>query len=67
MEETAKAAGFVLLIVMAPRLIRTTFDGLVVGHVIGLGFQVFEDWLYTVQEPPATSAAASSRPCCRRS
>lgn len=48
-EETAKAAGFVLLMVMAPRLIRTAYDGLIVGAFIGLGFQVFEDWLYTVQ------------------
>jgi RsiW-degrading membrane proteinase PrsW (M82 family) len=48
-EESAKAAGFVLLIVMAPRLVRTAFDGLIIGAFIGLGFQVFEDWLYTVQ------------------
>ena len=48
-EESSKAAGFVLLMVMAPRLIRTAYDGLVIGAFIGLGFQVFEDWLYTVQ------------------
>jgi RsiW-degrading membrane proteinase PrsW (M82 family) len=48
-EESAKAAGFVLLLAMAPRLIRTAYDGLIVGAFIGLGFQVFENWLYTVQ------------------
>jgi protease PrsW len=48
-EESAKAMGFVLLVVMAPRLIRSAYDGLVIGAFIGLGFQVLENWLYTVQ------------------
>ena len=42
-EELAKASGIVLLIALAPRLIRTAFDGLIVGAFLGLGFQVFED------------------------
>lgn len=50
-EESSKAAGFVLLMALAPRLIRSAYDGFVVGAFIGLGFQVFEDWVYTVQAP----------------
>ncbi|MPY95060.1 MAG: PrsW family intramembrane metalloprotease [Acidimicrobiia bacterium] len=52
-EESSKAAGFVLLIALAPRLIRSAYDGFVVGAFIGLGFQVFEDWVYTVRAPSA--------------
>jgi len=51
-EETVKAAGFLLLMGLAPRLVRTVNDGLVIGAFIGLGFQVFEDVLY------GTNAAA---------
>jgi protease PrsW len=47
-EELAKASGIVLLIALAPRLIRTAFDGLIVGAFLGLGFQVFEDLIYGV-------------------
>ncbi|MCU0268483.1 MAG: PrsW family intramembrane metalloprotease [Acidimicrobiales bacterium] len=47
-EELAKASGLVLLVLLAPRLIRTAFDGLIVGAFLGLGFQVFEDVIYGV-------------------
>lgn len=47
-EEAAKLCGFVLLMGLAPRLIRTANDGLIVGAFIGLGFAVFEDFLYAV-------------------
>jgi RsiW-degrading membrane proteinase PrsW (M82 family) len=47
-EELAKASGLVLLLLLAPRLIRTAFDGLIVGAFLGLGFQVFEDVIYGV-------------------
>ena len=47
-EELAKASGMVLLVLLAPRLIRTAFDGLIVGAFLGLGFQVFEDIIYGV-------------------
>jgi RsiW-degrading membrane proteinase PrsW (M82 family) len=47
-EELAKASGLVLLVVLAPRLIRTAFDGLIVGAFLGLGFQVFEDMIYGI-------------------
>lgn len=45
-EETAKAAVFVLLLGLAPVVIRTVYDGLIVGALVGLGFQVLEDMLY---------------------
>jgi RsiW-degrading membrane proteinase PrsW (M82 family) len=47
-EELAKASGLVLLLLLAPRLIRTAFDGLLLGAFLGLGFQVFEDVIYGI-------------------
>jgi RsiW-degrading membrane proteinase PrsW (M82 family) len=44
-EEAAKLCGFILLMSLAPRLIRTANDGLIVGAFIGLGFAIFEDFL----------------------
>jgi Predicted membrane protein len=52
-EELAKGAGVLLLATMAPRQVRTAFDGLVLGAFSGLGFQVVEDVQY------AMSSAAS--------
>ncbi|HTU16040.1 MAG TPA: PrsW family intramembrane metalloprotease [Solirubrobacterales bacterium] len=46
-EETAKAGGFILLLGLAPRLIRSPYDGIFIGAFIGLGFQLFEDVLYS--------------------
>lgn len=48
-EETAKALGLVMLIGLAPRLMRSAFDGFVAGAFIGLGFQFAEDVLYVFQ------------------
>jgi RsiW-degrading membrane proteinase PrsW (M82 family) len=47
-EEIAKGIGLVLLICLAPKLIRTAFDGFVLGAFIGLGFQIFEDISYAL-------------------
>ncbi|HTW16628.1 MAG TPA: PrsW family intramembrane metalloprotease [Nocardioides sp.] len=47
-EETSKFAGFLLLMGLSARLVRTVHDGLLLGAFIGLGFQVFEDTLYAV-------------------
>lgn len=47
-EETAKGIGIVVLIALAPRLVRTVTDGLLLGAFIGLGFQTSEDFLYAV-------------------
>ena len=46
MEETAKGAIFLLLMGLAPVVIRTVSDGLIVGAYVGLGFQILEDVLY---------------------
>jgi protease PrsW len=45
-EELAKGAGVLLLLVLAPRFIRSPFDGLILGAFIGLGFQISEDISY---------------------
>lgn len=45
-EETAKGVVFLLLLGLAPIVIRTVYDGLIVGAYVGLGFQVLEDMLY---------------------
>jgi len=45
-EETAKGAGFVLILALAPRLIRSLYDAIFVGAFIGLGFQILEDIQY---------------------
>ena len=45
-EELAKGAGVLLLLVLAPRLIRSPFDGLILGAFVGLGFQISEDISY---------------------
>ncbi|MGB7449872.1 MAG: PrsW family intramembrane metalloprotease [Ornithinimicrobium sp.] len=48
-EEIAKAIGFILLLGVAPLLIRSALDAFIVGAFIGLGFEVVEDVLYVVQ------------------
>ena len=45
-EETAKGAAFLLVMGLAPVVVRTVYDGLIVGAYTGLGFQVIEDMLY---------------------
>jgi protease PrsW len=45
-EELAKGAGVLLLLTLAPRLVRSPFDGLILGAFVGLGFQICEDISY---------------------
>ncbi|MGK5681608.1 PrsW family glutamic-type intramembrane protease [Actinoplanes sp. URMC 104] len=45
-EEWSKGLGLILLIALAPRLVRSAYDGFIIGAFIGLGFQVAEDVLY---------------------
>jgi RsiW-degrading membrane proteinase PrsW (M82 family) len=45
-EELAKGAGVLLLLTLAPTLIRSPFDGLILGAFVGLGFQISEDISY---------------------
>ncbi|MFE3544284.1 PrsW family intramembrane metalloprotease [Nocardia sp. NPDC059177] len=47
-EEIAKGVGLLLLITLAPRLVRTAFDGFVLGAYLGLGFQIIEDIAYAM-------------------
>ena len=47
-EEVAKGSGLLLLIALAPRQVRTAFDGLILGAFIGLGFQIIEDIHYAM-------------------
>jgi RsiW-degrading membrane proteinase PrsW (M82 family) len=48
-EETAKMLGLILILGLVPQVIRTPFDGFIVGAFIGLGFQISEDILYAFQ------------------
>ena len=52
-EELSKGFGLLLLIALAPRVIRTAFDGLIVGAAIGLGFQITEDISYALNSAAA--------------
>jgi RsiW-degrading membrane proteinase PrsW (M82 family) len=45
-EETLKALGLLLLVLLAAAEIDTPIDGLVYGAFIGLGFQIVEDFQY---------------------
>lgn len=47
-EELGKGAGVLLLLYIAPRVIRTSFDGFIVGAFVGLGFEIIEDILYAI-------------------
>lgn len=47
-EEAAKGSGLLLLIALAPRQVRTAFDGFILGAFIGLGFQIIEDITYAM-------------------
>lgn len=47
-EELGKGAGVLLLLFIAPRVIRTAFDGFVIGAFVGLGFEIIEDILYAI-------------------
>jgi protease PrsW len=47
-EEWAKGFGLLLLIALAPRQVRTAFDGFILGAFIGLGFQIIEDISYAL-------------------
>ncbi|MEU2199877.1 PrsW family intramembrane metalloprotease [Isoptericola sp. NPDC019482] len=52
MEEWGKGAGVLLLMFIAPRVLRTAFDGFVVGAFVGLGFEIVEDILYALNSAP---------------
>ena len=45
-EELAKGAGVLLLLILASQLVRSPFDGLILGAFVGLGFQISENISY---------------------
>ncbi|WP_406281918.1 PrsW family intramembrane metalloprotease [Embleya sp. NBC_00896] len=47
-EETLKLCGVILLALVASRAIRAPIDGWVYGALVGLGFQVVENFLYAL-------------------
>lgn len=47
-EETAKALGIVVVLLLAATRARTALDGLVVGSFVGLGFEVVEDVVQSI-------------------
>lgn len=47
-EELLKLAGLVLLVVASRRYVRRPVDGYVLGALVGLGFQVAENWHYAL-------------------
>ncbi len=49
-EELLKTLGLVVLALLPLAKVRSTLDGWFYGMMIGLGFQVFEDYLYTVSQ-----------------
>ena len=46
-EELLKALGILAVILLAFRGIRSAIDGFIVGAMVGLGFQVMENFVYT--------------------
>jgi RsiW-degrading membrane proteinase PrsW (M82 family) len=46
-EELLKAIGIIAVILLALRGIRSAIDGFVVGAMVGIGFQVVENFVYT--------------------
>jgi len=49
-EESLKLLGVVVLVLLPLAAVRSTLDGWFYGMMVGLGFQVFEDYLYTIQQ-----------------
>lgn len=46
-EESLKTLGIIAVTLLATRGIRSAIDGFIVGAVVGLGFQVVENFVYT--------------------
>jgi len=58
-EEVLKALGVVTAALLARRRMRSPVDGFVIGAVVGLGFQVVEDVVYTGNALALGDAAGS--------
>lgn len=62
-EEIAKGLGVLLILLASPRRPRTALDGFVIGAIVGLGFQVVENFGYTmnvsaIEDDPGLSPLA---------
>ena len=55
-EELLKAAGVALIVLAAPRAIRGPLDGMIYGALVGLGFQVMENFTYSLNFIPLTGS-----------
>lgn len=51
-EELGKGSGVLLLLFIASGVIRTAYDGFIVGAFVGLGFEIIEDTLYALNSAP---------------
>ena len=60
-EETLKALGLLLLVLIAAAEIDTPVDGLLYGAFIGLGFQIVEDFEYLTNPAFAGSGLSQTR------
>jgi protease PrsW len=45
-EETLKLCGVIMIVLAAPRVIQGPLDGMIIGALVGLGFQVTENVTY---------------------
>jgi RsiW-degrading membrane proteinase PrsW (M82 family) len=58
-EEIAKLMPVILMIGLAPRVMRCAYDGLIVGAISGLAFQVFENVAYVYESAASNFGQAS--------
>jgi protease PrsW len=47
-EELGKGSAVLLLLFLAPRVVRTAYDGFIIGAFAGIGFEILEDILYAL-------------------
>lgn len=59
-EEIAKAAGILLLLIVARSEFDSPIDGLVYGALVGLGFQIAEDYIYFIFAVAESGGALSA-------
>ncbi|MCE7080517.1 PrsW family glutamic-type intramembrane protease [Streptomyces sp. ST2-7A] len=61
-EELLKVAGVALVALAAPRHVRGPIDGFVIGGLVGLGFQMTENWIHAVNSVITTGGTAQPAP-----
>ncbi|MGH3656005.1 MAG: PrsW family intramembrane metalloprotease [Micromonosporaceae bacterium] len=59
-EEILKASGVLVIVLLAGVQINSTLDGFVYGALVGLGFQVVEDFVYAVHAVSEADRAGSA-------